>query len=192
MRREAIMLSRIIGLSAMALALQGCVYGVVNDANTGSAISAANVRVISGSCSGAGCGAAPVTEVTTDAGLYVFDAYGDRNGAANVKLISPASGQEAIRLSVQKPGYVSRTVYHRPKYQEVMNEGKNYLISAVTAVYLCPLGSIDSDADTICDAAEARYQTNPNSSDTDGDNLSDAAELFGAEGVDLAYFGADP
>ena len=124
------MLSRIIGLSAMALALQGCVYGVVNDANTGSAISAANVRVISGSCSGAGCGAAPVTEVTTDAGLYVFDAYGDRNGAANVKLISPASGQEAIRLSVQKPGYISRTVYHRPKYQEVMNEGKNYLISS--------------------------------------------------------------
>jgi hypothetical protein len=189
---EAIMLSRSIGLSAVAIALQGCVYGVVNDANTGSAISAANVRVISGTCSGSGCTGSPVTEVTTDAGLYVFDAYGDRNGPTNVKLISPASGQEAIRLSVQKAGYISRTVYHRPKFQEVTNDGKNYLVSQVTAVYLCPIGSIDSDGDSICDAAEARYETNPSNSDTDGDSISDAAELFGSDGVDLAYFGADP
>jgi hypothetical protein len=185
-------MSRIIGLSAVALALQGCVYGVVNDANTGSAISAANVRVISGTCSGTGCTGSPITEPTNASGLFVFDAYGDQNGAANVKLIAPASGEEAIRLSVQKTGYISRTVYHRPRYQEVTNNDKSYLVSAVTTVYLCPLGSVDSDGDSICDAAEARYSTNPNNSDTDGDNISDAAELFGSDGVDLAYFGANP
>lgn len=184
-------MSKILAMSAVALALQGCVYGVVNDANTGSGVSAVNVRVISGNCSGSGC-AAPVMETTGSGGLYVFDAYGDTNGASNVKIISPVSGQEAIRLSVQKAGYISRTVYHRPLYSEATTETKTYLISQVGQVFLCPTGSPDADGDSICNAAEARYETDPNNSDTDGDSISDAAELFGSGGVDLRYWGADP
>jgi hypothetical protein len=176
----------------LAATLQACVYGTVNDAGTGSAISAANVRVMSGTCSGAGCTGSPVTEVTDSSGIYIFDAYGNQKGEANVKIILPASGEEAIRLSVQKAGYTSRTVYHRPQYEEVTSDGTTYLVSDVVPVYLCLIGSLDSDGDSICNDAEARYGTSPTNSDTDGDSISDAAELFGSGGVDLRSFGANP
>ncbi len=185
-------MKRVLSLSAVALALQGCLYGVVNDANTGSGINLATVKVIKGNCSGAGCTGSPVSETTASNGLYIFDAYGDQSGAADVKIITVASGEEAVELRVEKSGYTSRTVWHKPKYKEATNNGKTYQISEIGQVYLCPIGALDSDGDTICDAAEARYQTNPNNSDTDGDSLSDAAELFGSNGVDLRYFGATP
>ncbi|SMF66076.1 hypothetical protein SAMN02745866_04247 [Alteromonadaceae bacterium Bs31] len=177
-----------IRLSVLALILQGCTYGYVHDASNGSAISAATVRVVKGSCSGAGCGS-PNTEQTSTSGLYVFDAYGDVNGAANVKLIYPASGEEAIELLISKPGFRSRTLFHRPKYEQVESGDKTYYIAQAPKVFLCSWSSVDSDGDSICDAAEARYGTNPYSSDTDGDRISDAAELFGINGVDLRYFG---
>lgn len=47
------------------------------------------------------------------------------------------------------------------------------------ATDLCPAGAPDSDADTLCDAAEAQYGTDPSEPDTDKDSLSDATELFG-------------
>src|SRR4026208_43356 len=182
-------MKRVMALSVAALLGQGCMYGVVQDANTGAGIDKATVQVINGSCSGAGCGASPDGE-TNVSGLYIFDAYGNIAGSADVKIILPANGEEAVTLRIEKDGYVSRTIYHQPKYQQVTDNGKTYLITQASPVYLCPLGSKDSDGDSICDAAESRYGTNPWDSDTDGDNLSDAAELFGSEGVDLRYFGA--
>ena len=137
-------------------------------------------------------GGAPVAQTSGSAGIYIFDAYGDVNGAANARVISPLNGEEAIQLSVQKPGYTSRTVFHRPLYETITSNGKTYWISHVATVYLCAVGSLDTDGDSLCDAAEDRYSTNPNSTDTDGDNISDAVELFGSQGVDLRYFGADP
>jgi hypothetical protein len=187
------LMERLMALSVVAILVQGCVYGVVQDANTGTGINNATVKVISGSCSGKGCVGSPVSENTDTSGLYIFDAYGNVAGDADVKLIQPASGEEAMALRIEKAGYVSQTIYHRPKYTEVTDtDGTTYLVTQVTPVYLCPLGSPDSDGDSICDAAELRYGTNPFDSDTDGDNLSDAAELFGSEGVDLRYFGANP
>ena len=172
--------------------MQGCVYGYVYDANTGNSIDQATVSVIKGTCSGTGCGAGTVTEQTDTAGFYTFDAYGNIHGASNTKIILLASGEESITFSVSKFGYYSRTVYHRPDYEEVTNDGQDYLITDMVPVYLCPWFSPDSDGDSICNAAELEYGTDPFSSDTDGDRLSDAAELFGSDGVDLRYFGADP
>jgi hypothetical protein len=123
----------------------------------------------------------------------VFDAYGNYNGDADVQLILPATGEETVQFAFSKPGYTTVNVYHRPNYQTVTdNAGKSYLVSPLPVVYLCPVGAVDSDGDGICDAAEARYGTNPFSADTDGDRLSDSAELYGVSGVDLHYFGASP
>ncbi|MCP3137391.1 zinc metalloprotease [Pyxidicoccus xibeiensis] len=180
-----------VAASVAVVGLNGCVYGYVNDASTGSAIQDVTVTVASGSCSGSGC-ATPIIQKSDSAGLFVFDAYGDRHGEDQVQIITPASGQEAMRLLYTRSGYRSVNVYHKPKYEEVTQDGKNYLISGVQAVYLCALTAVDSDADGICDAAESRYGTSPTNSDTDGDNLSDFAELYGYGGVDLRYFGANP
>ena len=51
-------------------------------------------------------------------------------------------------------------------------------------MYLCPVGSRDSDGDSICDVAENWYGIDRLKS-IRGGLLSDAAELFGSEGVDL-------
>lgn len=182
-------MKKLLLLSLAAISLSGCIYGNVKDANTGAAIASAKVSVIKGNCYGNGCG---FPEPTTNAGLYVFDAYGDTNGDANTRMILPASGEEAITFRVSKPGYISRTFYHKPNYREVTHNGKTYQISEVPEIYLCPYGSIDSDGDSVCNAAEIKYGTNPYNSDTDGDRISDAAELFGSAGVDLVYYGADP
>ncbi len=169
--------------------MSGCVYGFVRDTNN--AVLEGVKIALTGNCSGAGC-SATVAQFTDVNGRFVFDAYGNVNGEANVQIITPASGEEAVRLVYSKPGFQSQTVFHRPVYTEVEQDGKKYLISGVQAVYLCAFGSVDTDADGVCDAAEARYQTNPNSSDTDSDNISDGAELFGFGGVDLRSFGANP
>lgn len=179
-----------LAASVAAVGLNGCVYGYVNDASTGSAIQGVTISVASGSCSGAGC--ATPSEQTDTAGMFVFDAYGDTNGEDQVKIIQPAAGQEAIRLVYSRAGYRSVSVYHKPKYEEVTQDGKNYLITNVQTVYLCGLFAPDSDGDGICDAAESRYGTSATSSDTDGDSISDFAELYGSGGVDLRYYGANP
>jgi hypothetical protein len=177
--------------SVAAVGLNGCVYGYVNDAATGSAIQDVTITVASGTCSGSGC-TTPATQKTDTSGLYVFDAYGDRHGADKVQIIMPASGEEAIRLFYSRPGYRSVSVYHKPKYETVEQNGKQYDISNVQTVYLCALFAPDADTDGICDAAEAQYGTNAYSSDTDGDSISDFAELYGSGGVDLRYYGASP
>ncbi|MCY1043230.1 hypothetical protein OV208_18075 [Corallococcus sp. bb12-1] len=179
--------------ASMALiGLNGCVYGYIYDAATGSPVQDVTVTVASGLCSGAGCGSNPAFQKTDTEGFYVFDAYGNRHGEANVQIITVASGQEATRLLISRTGYRSVNVYHRPKYEQVTQDGQSYDVSLVQPVYLCATNAVDSDGDGVCDAAELKYKTNPYNSDTDGDRISDNAELFGYGGVDLRYFGADP
>lgn len=179
--------------ATMALVgLNGCVYGYVYDASSGSAVQDVTVTVASGVCSGNGCGTNPTFQKTESSGLYVFDAYGNHNGADHVQLVMPASGEEALRLVYTRAGYRTVTVYHRPKYETVTQDGTDYSVSNVQPVYLCATNAVDSDGDGICDAAEARYGTNPYSADTDGDRISDYAELYGYGGVDLRYYGVDP
>lgn len=182
-------MKKLLFLAASAALINGCIYGTVKDANTGSGVYQAKVSVINGNCSGNGCG---FPESTDSSGMYVFDAYGDRNGSANTKFITPASGQEAITLRVSKPGYYSRTFYHKPDYEKITYDGKTYYVSDAPVIYLCAYGSLDSDGDSICNDAEVKYGTNPYDSDTDDDRLSDAAEIFGSNGVDIRYYGADP
>ena len=177
--------------TAVGLSLSGCLYGYVDDAVSGSGIQGVTVTVTKGSCTGSGC-ATPNVQVTTSAGGFVFDAYGNQNGEDNVQTIMAASGEEAVQLTYTKSGYKTVTVYHRPKYEEVEYQGEQYYVSNVPMVYLCATGASDSDGDGICNAAEAQFGTNPNDSDTDGDNLSDLAELYGHGGVDLRYWGASP
>lgn len=182
-------MKKLLLLSASAVLINGCIYGTVQDANTGSGIQQAKVSVVKGNCYGNGCG---FPEGTQSSGLYIFDAYGNQNGEENTKIIMPASGEEAVTFRVSKPGYYSRTFYHKPKYRNVDSGGETYQVSDAPVIYLCPYGSPDSDGDSICNAAETRYGTSPYNSDTDGDSLSDAAEIFGSNGVDIRYYGADP
>lgn len=175
--------------------LAGCVYGSVSDANTKSALD--NVVVTAtGSCSGSGCLSATTGRETSSSGIWYFDAYGDFHGTSDVQILLPGSGQEAISLSYALAGYKSVLVAHRPKYQNTTYNGKDYTLTAVQAIYLCPTGAPDNDGDGLCNAAEADYGTDPNKRDTDGDGLSDAAEVLGmtvgGSPVDLRYFGANP
>ncbi len=176
--------------SMAAVGLNGCVYGSIHDAATGDAIQDVTVTVASGLCSGSGC-SNPIIQKTDSTGTYVFDAYGDTNGEDQVQIVTPASGEEALRLVYSRTGYRSVNVFHKPRYEEVMQDGNEYEVSAVQTVYLCALTAADSDSDGICDAAESRYGTNAFSSDTDGDSISDFAELYGSGGVDLRYYGAN-
>ena len=61
---------------------------------------------------------------------------------------------------------------------------------------LCPPGSIDSDGDQLCDAAEIRLGTDINNIDTDGDSLPDGLEVNGYKVddkvIDLKALGANP
>ena len=175
----------IIGIMFM---LQACTYGLVNNASTGSGLGNATVTIANGKCLGSGCSVLPAKETTSSSGLYIFDAY----STTASKIIIPSAGQEAVKITVSKAGYYPRTVFHKPDYDKFIYQGQTRYRTQVPTVYLCPFGSLDNDGDTICNAAEARYGTDPNNSDTDGDNLSDAAELFGWNGVDLAGFGANP
>jgi hypothetical protein len=185
------MLRRTVPAAVAVMGLNGCVYGFVNDAATGGAVQGVTVRVASGTCTGTGC-ANPIVQTTDAGGVFVFDAYGDRNGADQVQLILPAAGEEALRLVYSKAGFRSVSVYHRPRYEPVTQNGEERHISGVQTVYLCALLAPDADSDGICDAAEGRYGTNALSSDTDGDSISDFAELYGLGGVDLRYYGANP
>src|SRR5262245_24418078 len=93
----------------VAVCFSGCIYGYVDDAVTGSAIQDVTVKVVKGSCSGTGC-TSPNIRLTESSGLYVFDAYGNVNGDADVQIILPATGEEAVQLSFSKAGYKTVTL----------------------------------------------------------------------------------
>ena len=193
--KKLIKIVSIIGLSTGAL--QGCIYGTISDSSTGDPVEDALAIVLSGNCSGAGCSTTffGYPYETTDAnGMYIFDAYDDDTvkDSTEIKVITPASGEESIKFLMAASGYDSRVVYHKPDYEEITNNGNTWLVSQVAETALCPTGSVDTDGDSLCDSAEAHYGTDPNNTDTDGDGISDTAELFGFNGVDLHRFGADP
>jgi hypothetical protein len=168
--------------------LQGCTSGKVHDAQTGVPIDSVVVELVVGDCTGSGCKGASATALTDGFGFFGFDPY----DVASPQLITSSVGQEAVELRVSKSGYESVTIFHRLNYQQFTFDGKKYLVSFIRKVYLCIDPSLDSDGDSICDTAELRYGTNPNNPDSDGDSLSDAAEIYGYDGVDLEYFGANP
>jgi hypothetical protein len=168
--------------------LQGCTSGKVHDALTGAPIHSVLVELVVGDCTGTGCKGTSAKALTDGFGVFSFGSY----DIASLQLITPSVGQEALELRVSKFGYESVTIFHRPNYQQFTFIDKTYLKSFVGKVYLCIDPSLDSDSDSICDEAELRYGTNPNDPDSDGDSLSDAAEIYGYDGVDLAYFGANP
>ena len=188
-------------LMAMTLpVMEGCVYGRVMDADTNSGINNAEVAVKDGVCAGNGCSitnaAGDPFDTTDNNGTFVFDAYTNDPGYdqanTDIKILGASSGKEAIEFEITANGYQSRTVYHKPDYQNYEHEGSTYQYTEVPITHLCPVGSPDNDGDTLCNDAEIRYGTDPDNSDTDGDSLSDTAEIFGYNGVDLPGMGADP
>jgi hypothetical protein len=165
----------------------GSVTGQVYDAATGRAIAAGTVSTAA-ACTGKSCGpgvrsrtSRPTTTVNLRNGAFTFD-------AATRQLTLAAN--TTFRVSV--PGYVSVRVAHGPS-GAVSSGGQ--LVTPLPPIYLCRIGATNSDRDGICDAAEARYGTDPRQVDSDGDALSDAAELYGVwdrEVLDIRGLGADP
>ncbi len=195
MKRRTKIMGAVIGIGLVAGAIHGCVWGNVKDASTNSGIESATVWAYA-NCSGDGCAAHTwgdwVYTSTNGSGNYFFDPYGEIVDPVDAMYISPHSGEEAIRFYVSKSGYTPRNTWHRLEYEKVENDGKTYYHSQVDNVQLCPTGATDSDGDGLCDDAETHYGTDPHNTDTDGDSLSDPAELFGFDGLDLAYYGANP
>jgi len=178
----------ILGILAVLVVLQGCTSGKVLDSHTGLALESVVVELVDGVCMGAACATGPARTYTDSYGWYIFDGY----ERATQQLLQPSPGQEAIALRISRDGFQPVMIFHRPAYRAIQVADTEYLATHAGTVYLCPLSSIDTDGDSVCDEAEARYGTDPQSNDTDGDSLSDAAELYGHDGVDLRYFGANP
>jgi hypothetical protein len=181
-------------VNAIVLSTVGCLYGAASHAYNGSVVDAAAInKLIADANIGANVNAA-----ANNNGMKIFDANGNPLSAADVKISTLASSPESVTLSIEKAGYETRTVHKASKSAVAANQQNIYQqnkagLSQDVPVFLCPAGSPDSDGDSICDEAEESfYDTNPYNSDTDGDSISDAAELFGSNGVDLPFFGADP
>jgi hypothetical protein len=182
------------GLMAFAPSTtHGTLAGLVLDADTQGALS---VHVTAeGTCAGSGCtDATSATVVTDQTGNYVFDAYGegdagDSDGGDDVEDIIAAPGQDAVKFTFtpDDSDYAPLVVWFHPTY--TTTDSQQY--ASLPTFYLCRADAADSDGDGICDSAEALYGTDPQQPDSDFDALSDPAELFGLDGVDLRYYGAD-
>lgn len=171
----------------------GCHYGYVYDASDGLGEDSVTVTLVEGTCSGSGCTSRTSgSDVTSSSGFYVFDAYGDIEGASNTMYLFPQTGSESIRLRYSKSGFRSLFLYHRSDWQTVESGGSTYYYSLLPNLYLCRTTDIDSDGDGLCNAAEQRYLTDPFDADTDDDGFSDGAEILGLDGIDLRFYGANP
>lgn len=167
-----------------------CITGLVKDADTGSPVEGVTVTA-QGACAGDGCQSPTQGRETSAAdGRYIFDAYAQ---TSDKQWLTPAQGQEAVSLSLSKSGYQSAQLLLHPNYQKLHAEdGTEFLVASAQDVFLCTTGAADSDNDGLCNAAEAKYGTDPTLRDSDLDGFSDRAELLGFNGVDLKYFGASP
>ncbi|MEM9256507.1 MAG: carboxypeptidase-like regulatory domain-containing protein [Pseudomonadota bacterium] len=132
-------------------ALQGCATGDVMDAFTGQPITGAIAAVVSGTCTGTGC-QNPATAATNGSGSYVFDAF----DPADRQLLRLSPGEETLSIEISKPGYQTVTLHHRPSYLLLIPGQLDSLFTRLNRVYLCALGSPDSDGDSLCDDADAR------------------------------------
>ena len=168
------------------LATQGCVYGYVYDSN-GTSLDAEVIAVAG--CYGRGCehhktsiyGSDAYRVETDQNGMYVYDAYAMIVDTEDVMVLYPVSdeSEEKMLFYFRKDGYKTATLWIAPEYETFTNkEGKKYIFAQLPQVYLCRQEEPDSDGDLICDAAEAKYGTNPNARDTDGDGVSDHDEIF--------------
>lgn len=179
---------QLVTATVAAALFPACVSGVVRDAVDDVGV-AATVSAYA-LCEGAGCTVQGVgwqqTTAVLPEGRFLYDAY----SADTKALVMPASGREALELRFAAPGFLERTVYHKPSYVKGSDGREASLLPQL--VYLCRVGSRDSDGDSLCDAAEARYGTNAYTKDTDRDGLPDDYELFGAADLDLAAYGANP
>lgn len=192
----------LLGLLAIA---QGCVAGAVKDAVSGNALNGVTVTVTNGLCTNSNqspCSSAQRVQTTrtitghlngTYDGVFVFDYDGNVNGTANKQTLAAdiEGGEEAIALEFTKRGYQTVTVWHRPNPSAVTEGDKSYLATVTPTVYLCPINAVDSDADGLCDSAELKLETDKSNPDTDGDSIGDLAEAYGAEHMDLIYYGAN-
>jgi hypothetical protein len=181
---------------------EACVAGGVVDASSGNPLNGVTVTLVGGLCNTATHADCPsYSQVTKHVdvegyawdGVFVFDAYGPINGTGNVQRIAPDGDDEAMLLRFSRSGYQTVDVYHRVDFTVVRDSNnKPYQVSAVPTVYLCPNGAPDTDADGLCDLAEARFGTSASSADTDGDGITDKVEVYGAHHVDLRYYGGHP
>jgi hypothetical protein len=198
-RMRALLLSMLCGLL-----VGGCVMGKVLDPVTGTGLSA--VVQTYARCNGVACTVQgegwQETTTTGGNGDFFYNAYGNLD--ARTAQLTVAAGREALEMRVSAPGYITRTLSHKPAYQPYRDAttgepqydpstGSPYYYTTLPRpVYLCPEGSFDSDGDTLCDIVETKYGTDPYDPDTDKDGLDDAYEIFGDEQLDLAGYGADP
>lgn len=169
--------------SAITSPNAGTVTGLVFDAATGQPINTGTVSTAA-ACVGRGCGPGqrtrllrPVTSVNIRGGAFQFDAQ------TRQLTLTPTT-----TFRVSAPGYTAVRVAHGP--WAAANGG-----TPLPPIYLCRVGSRSSDRDGICDAAEARYGTDPAQTDSDGDGFSDSAELYGVynrEVLDIRGLGVDP
>lgn len=197
-------MKRLIISVVTLLGIQGCMYGFVFDAETGARVAGVTVDMIRGQCLDADCNGTDDTPLLTDAdGFYVYDPYDfDYAGAGlswhgqnDKQYIYPLDGETTVQMRYSKPGYQALTLFHNRQYSSLKDmeyEGRTYKYTRVVDVYLCPIGSVDSDNDRLCDLAEYQYGTDPFNNDTDGDGFTDGAEILGLNGIDLQHFGANP
>jgi hypothetical protein len=137
----------------------GCEEGTTSNAATGAPLPGVLVTQVKGTCEGSGC-RTPNTRTTNPDGRYVFDFYGDVNGANDVQRLGVAGGEPGIEFAFTKTGFDKLNVTHVP-IPEVVSTNPERLRSVIPMVQLCPTGSPDTDGDGICDLAEARYAASP-------------------------------
>jgi hypothetical protein len=174
--------------------IQGCVTGIVRDAATRSPIDGARV-IIEGVCNGPGCQNDTTGSASTGTdGRFIFDAYGGVSGDDHVQGLDVAPGGETMTVTIHKDGYQDRTLYFRPQYQKVTSDdgSQTFDVASVPDVFLCAVGSTDTDSDGLCDDAEAAYGSKVDADDTDRDGFSDLAEIAGFDRIDLRSYGASP
>lgn len=173
----------------------GTVRGRVLDAVTGAEITG-SVLTTAG-CSGEGCTAAtagaPGFVTPLEKGVFSFDAAPSAESKLKPALLelSPATA-----FTITAKDYEPLVIAHGPR--ATPQKGANgQSFTELPTLYLCPKGATHSDDDKICDAAEAKYGTNPNQTDEDKDALSDSLELLGhpaddSTTYDIRSLGADP
>ncbi len=172
-------------VGTMAVWLQaGCFGGFVVDGNSNTGLNGATVTVTTcPSCASH----AKVTPIDPDYdGSWKFDAYeGD-------KAILVGAGADAVRVRVEKTGYITRTFYHQVQYKTRTTPDGDRYYDITENLRLFPVGSADSDGDGLYDIEEAALGTNQWLSDTDNDGIPDGWEVWGYNWVDYKRLGCDP
>jgi len=174
----------------MALGQAGCLGGQVTDLSTGAALNSATVTAQE-------CPGCEIFSTTTGAGkdayaaydgVYVFDPYAF---GPQIEQVAPA---DAVKLTVSKSGYVSRTLYHDVELMTDPTTGRKFDVRSVPLVSLSNYygAGRDSDYDGLSNYEEGRLGTDPYDSDTDDDGLLDGWEVYGDNWVDYPALGADP